>query len=59
VYCDESVEQGIVNFCADTGIDFVTIGTHQRGSFSRLFKKSISNQVVNHIWQPVLTFPIH
>ena len=58
VYCDESVEQGIVNFSADTGIDFVTMGTHQRGGLSRLFKKSISNEVVNHIWQPVMTFPL-
>ncbi len=58
VYCDDNVEQGIVNFCEDTGIDFVTIGTHQRGELSRLFKKSISNQIVKHIWQPVLTFPI-
>lgn len=58
VYSDETVEQGIVNFCADTGIDFVTIGTHQRGSLSRLFKKSISNEIVNHIQQPVMTFPV-
>lgn len=58
VYCDESVEEGIVNFSADTGIDFVTMGTHQRGSLSKLFKKSISNKIVNHIWQPVMTFPV-
>lgn len=59
VYCDEDVERGIINFCEDTGIDFVAIGTHQRGSISRLFKKSISNQIVHHIFQPVLTFPVH
>ena len=58
VYSDETVEKGIVNFSADTGIDFVLMGTHQRGAISRLFKKSISNEIVNHIWQPVLTFPI-
>ena len=58
VYCDENVEQGIVNFSTDTGIDFVAIGTHQRSGLSRLFKKSISNEIVNHVWQPVLTFPM-
>ncbi|MFT7602791.1 MAG: nucleotide-binding universal stress UspA family protein [Saprospiraceae bacterium] len=58
VYSDESVEKGIVNFSADTGIDFVTIGTHQRSGLSRLLKKSISIEIVNHLWQPVLTFPV-
>ena len=58
IYCDESVEKGIVNFSADTGIEFVAIGTHQRTGLSRMFKSSISEDVVNHIWQPILTFPI-
>lgn len=58
IYCDETVEKGIQNFSADTGIDFVAIGTHQRGGLSRLFKHSISAEVVNHIWAPILTFPV-
>jgi nucleotide-binding universal stress UspA family protein len=57
VYCDETVEKGIINFSADTGIELVAIGTHQRSGFSRLFNSSVSENVVNHIWQPILTFP--
>ncbi len=57
VYCDETVEKGILNFSADTGIELVAIGTHQRSGFSRLFNSSISENVVNHVWQPILTFP--
>ena len=55
---DESVEKGIVNFSGETGIDFVAIGTHQRSGLSRLFKHSISEDIVNHVWQPILTFPV-
>ncbi len=58
VYCDTDVERGIAHFSADTGMDFVVMGTHQRKGLSRLFQKSISESVVNHLWQPVLTFPI-
>jgi nucleotide-binding universal stress UspA family protein len=58
IYCDETVEKGIVNFCTDHAIDFVAIGTHQRSGLSRLFKKSISEELVNHVWQPVMTFPL-
>ena len=58
VYCDNTVEEGIVNFSEDTGIDFITMATHQRSGLSRLFKKSISSAVINHLWQPILTFPI-
>ena len=58
IYCDESVEKGIQNFCADTGIDFLAIATHQRRGLARLFNSSISEDIVNHNYQPVMTFPI-
>ena len=58
VYCAETVEEGLVHFSEDTGIDFLMMGTHQRKGLGRLFKKSISESVVNHIWQPVLTFHV-
>jgi nucleotide-binding universal stress UspA family protein len=58
VYSDETVEKGIQNFSADTGIDFVAIGTHQRRGLSRLFKHSVAAEVVNHIWAPILEFPV-
>ncbi|MCB0652619.1 MAG: universal stress protein [Saprospiraceae bacterium] len=58
IYCDETVEKGITNFSADTGIEVVAIGTHQRSGYSKMFHSSISENVVNHIWQPILTFRI-
>lgn len=58
VYCDESIEKGIQHFSADTGIDFLVIATHQRKGFSRLFSASISEDLVNHNYQPIMTFPI-
>jgi nucleotide-binding universal stress UspA family protein len=58
LYCDETVEKGIVNFCADQGIDFVAMGTHQRKGMQRILMNSIAEGVVNHIWQPILTFPM-
>lgn len=58
VYCDDTIEKGILNFSTDTGMDFIAIGTNQRKGFSRLFKQSISEGLVNHLWQPILTFPI-
>ncbi len=58
IYCDNSVEEGIIHFSADTGIDFVAIGTHQRKGLGRLFRHSVSEELVNHIWQPILTFKV-
>lgn len=58
VYCDENVEKGIVNFSGETGIDFLAIGTNQRKGFGRLFKYSVSEGLVNHLWQPILTFSL-
>lgn len=57
-YSDHSVEEGIVHFGLEAPMDIVAIGTHQRSSISRLFKHSISEDVVNHLMQPVLAFPV-
>lgn len=58
LYCDESVENGVMHCSGDLEIDFVCIGAHQRKGLSRLLKGSISEDIVNHIWQPILTFGI-
>lgn len=58
IYNDESVEKGIINFCAESGIAFLAVGTHQRKGFNRLFKQSVTDGIVNHIYQPVLCFPV-
>ena len=58
VYCEESVEQGILNFSIDKGIDLVAIGTHQRNGISQFFKRSISNDLISHLGQAILAFPL-
>jgi K+-sensing histidine kinase KdpD len=58
LYSDETVEAGIVNFSTEYHIDIVALGTHQRGGLGRMFKHGISEEVVNHVMQPILTFPV-
>ncbi|MEZ4951058.1 MAG: universal stress protein [Saprospiraceae bacterium] len=57
IYNDESVEKGIMHFSEDSGIDFVAMGHHHQKGLSRLFRHDISEDVVNHLWQPIMTFP--
>jgi len=59
IYSDQNVEAGIGKFSAERDIDMIILGTHQHKGFSRLFRKSISDDVVNHLYHPVLTFPLH
>ncbi|MBR9923290.1 MAG: universal stress protein [Bacteroidetes bacterium] len=58
IYSDRTIEQGVINFSAESGIDFVAIACHQYTGLSRLFKHDISEDLVNHLWQPVMTFPV-
>lgn len=58
-YCDHSVEEGIHNFCVDHDIDFIAMGNHGRKGLSHLLKKSISEDMVNHVFQPILTYRAH
>lgn len=58
IYKDSTVESGIGKFVAENDIDLIAIGTHQGHGFSKLFRGSISDDVVNHLYHPILTFPI-
>lgn len=58
VYSDRSVEEGILHFSEDYGMDLLAIGTHARSDFSHLFRGSKAEDVVNHIFKPILTFKI-
>lgn len=58
LYEDESVARGVTRYCEEHHIDLVAIGTHQTKGLTKLFHKSISKDLVNHIYHPVLTFPI-
>jgi nucleotide-binding universal stress UspA family protein len=58
VYCDEDVEHGIYHFCLDEAIDCVVIGTHGKTGFKHFFEGSISEDLVNHIPQLILTYKV-
>ncbi|MEE9439396.1 MAG: universal stress protein [Saprospiraceae bacterium] len=58
IYEDKEVESGIGKFSAERDIDLIVMGTHQGKGFSKLFRKSISDDIVNHLYHPILTFPI-
>lgn len=57
-YSNDDVEHGIEQFSAKNSIDLVAIGTHQWKGFSKLFRKSISDDLVSELEHPLLTFPI-
>ena len=58
IYNDNNIEAGIGKFAAENDIDLIALGTHQRNGFSKLFRKSISDDIVNRLFHPVLIFPI-
>lgn len=58
IYCDQTIEKGILHFTEDHKIDLMMIGTYQRGELSRLLNASLSEKIVNHIEQPILTFQV-
>ena len=58
IYKDKNIEAGIAKFAEENNVDLIALGTHQRNGFSKLFRHSISDDVVNHLFHPVLTFPI-
>lgn len=58
IYYDTTVAKGVSRFCEEENIDLVSIGTHQHHGIWHLFHKSVSKDLVNHIYHPVLTFPI-
>lgn len=58
VYNDDSVEQGILNFAKKVNADLIGIATHGRKGISHFFNGSISEDLVNHANQPVITFKL-
>ena len=56
IYNDRSIEKGILNYAADSGVGVIALITHQRSGLSSMFNESISEDLVNHALKPVLTF---
>lgn len=55
LYADSNQELGILNYCIDSQIDLIAIGTHHRSAIAKVFKVSTSKNLVNHSFRPVLT----
>lgn len=55
VYKDKTNEAGILHYAKEINADLIAIGTHGRHGWSRLFNPSVSEDLVNHSFCPVLT----
>ncbi len=58
IYCDTSVEKGILEFATDIKAQLIGMSTHGRKGLSHFFNGSISEDLVNHANMPVITFKI-
>lgn len=58
IYNDVTVENGILNFARSINAGLIGISTHGRKGIAHFFNGSISEDLVNHAQQPVVTFKI-
>lgn len=58
VHNDVSIETGIVNFALKQHADLISISTHGRKGLAHLLNGSLSEDLVNHVDMPVMTFKI-
>ncbi len=56
IYNDESVEKGIVNLARQIDAELMGIATHGRKGLAHFLNGSISESLVNHAKNPVITF---
>ena len=58
IFNDTNIENGITNFSKKINADLIGICTHGRTGLAHFFNGSISEDLVNHIAKPVITFKI-
>ncbi|RDK88758.1 universal stress protein [Marinirhabdus gelatinilytica] len=58
IYCETSVEKGILSFAKEINAQLIGMSTHGRQGLSHFFNGSISEDLVNHANMPVITFKI-
>ena len=58
IYNDANVEKGILNFAISVNADVIGMCTHGRTGLSHFFNGSISEDLVNHAYRPVITLKI-
>ncbi len=55
---DYSIEAGITNYAKSYDADIIIMTTHGRSGFSQIFDHSVTEDVVNHVNIPVISFKI-
>ena len=58
VYCDVSIEMGILNFSRNKNADIIALTTHGRSGLSHLFNGSVAKNLSKSALKPMLTFKI-
>ena len=58
IYNDTNIENGIANFANSVDADLIGICTHGRTGLAHFFNGSISEDLVNHVVRPIITFKI-
>lgn len=53
---DKDVEKGVLHFNLLSSMDIVCIGTHGRGG---LFHHSATEKLINHLYKPIISFPLN
>lgn len=59
IQTSNKIEYGVFYFAHDHSIDLITMGTHGRTGWEHLMKGSISENLVNHMYKPILTFKLN
>ena len=57
-YNDMLKEEGIIHFAQDYQVDLIVMGTHGNQGISHFFNGSLTEDIVNHAFCPVLTLRI-
>lgn len=58
IYNDANIEKGIINYSNKVNADLIGIATHGRTGLAHFFNGSVSEDIVNHAFKPVITFRI-
>lgn len=56
VYRELDVETGVEHFIQEQDFDLICIGTHGRSAWSRMFRSSPTERLLNHLHKPILSF---
>jgi nucleotide-binding universal stress UspA family protein len=54
---NKSVTEGLNWLAADTDIDLMVLVHHKRNFFQKLFEKSVTKKLADHLTKPMLVFP--